>query len=169
MKTAILLASVANMFPAAFMSDTCEVVNVRVDGNVIRVNKSDYIADQAEDGAKSMTLVKRGEDADAEQSVGGVTIGAGYPDGMDPVAAPSAPDFTGTTPPPETLDPVKNAVAPAAPSPGSFLVSKEGEGKKAKYFVVDATGAKIERDGIDHENGYSTEQAAWRATLDLPR
>lgn len=163
----LLLASVAMVAPVAFMSETCETVLIKgKDGKPVRVNKSDYDADQAEGGAKEMTLFKGGDDAD--QAVTGEPVKTFDQLGMQPVAAPSAPDFSGGG---ETsslpVDPRKEAAAPVAPSPNQRLVSKEGTGKNTKYFVVDGTGAKIEMDGVN-KDGYATEKEAWDAIMALP-
>lgn len=164
---AILLATVASVIGRAFMSDACETVLVTRKGNKgkVRVNKADYDADQADDGAKVMTLAKD----EAEQSApNGVQALTGFPEGVTPTAAPSAPDFTGggeVSPP--VIDPSKDAVAPTAPSPNQRLVAKEGNGKSAKFFVVDGTGTKLEMDGIDPA-GYATDAEAWKAIMALP-
>jgi len=167
---AILLASAAMAFGRAFMSDVCEVVMVTIKGagsKPVRVNKSDYDADQAEGGAKTMTLHKE----EAEQPVpGGIEANVGYPEGITPTATPSAPDFS-PAPGSDTLapviDPNKNAAAPAAPVPNQRLVSKEGSGKNARFFVTDGTGEKLVNDAID-PNGYPTDALAWQAVMALP-
>jgi hypothetical protein len=160
MKT-ILFASAATVAALAFMSDTVETVNVKgADGQPLRINKSDYDADQADDGAKAYTLHK----SEAEQSVGSVPLQPLAP-GIDPVAAPSAPDFSGgegVTPLP--IDPLKNAAAPTVPSPNQRLVAKEG----TKFFVVDGSGEKITDLASIETKGYKTEAEAWKAIMDLP-
>lgn len=157
-----LLASTAAM---AFMSsEFVEVVTVKgQDGKPLRVNKSDYDADQAEGGAKAYTLHKD----EAEQSTAS-PVQMIDPAQQQPLAAPSAPDFNGPNDDPNALiDPLKNAIAPSAPSPNQRLVSKEGKAGKERYFVVDGSGARITMDGIDPA-GYETEQGAWKAIMDLP-
>jgi hypothetical protein len=161
----ILFATTALAAPTAFMSETLEVVNIKgADGKPVRVNKSDYDADQA--GDKKMTLHKD----EAEPAVAGVQSG-GWPDNLPPMAAPAAPDFNGPQDAgnePPLIDPVKNAVAPPAPPPNSLFVIKEGTGTKAKFVVVDGTGAKVtDRAGID-KDGYATELAAQQAIAALP-
>lgn len=164
---AILLASAASVIGRAFMSDVCETVIVTRKGSSakVRVNKSDYDRDQAEGGAKEMTLSKD----EAEQSVAsGVQAPAAWPEGMTPVAAPAAPDYSGgDDTSPVVKDPVKDAAAPTAPPANTRLVAQEGKGAKAKFFVVDGTGAKLAIDGVNPD-GYATDGEAWQAILALP-
>lgn len=160
----IIFATAAATAALAYSADLVETVTVKgSDGAPLRINKADYDADQAEDGAKAYTLHK----TDAEQSVPGGGVQTFEQLGIPPVAAPSAPDFSGGGAPAIPIDPAKNAAAPVAPSPGQKLVTKEGTGTKERWFVVDATGTKLTGDGIE-EKGYTDEKAAWDAALALP-
>lgn len=167
MKSFHLLASVAAIVPCAF-NNTCEVVNiVGEDGNPVRVNKEDYDADQAEGGAKAMKLHKE----DADQPVSGEPVPSETPKGVVPVAAPSAPNFSGgeQAAPPLPIDPVKQAAAPATPAPDQKFVAKEGTGRNAKFHVVNAAGEKITGMAGIEDGGYTSEQDAWAAVMALPR
>lgn len=160
MKTT-LLASIASVIPMAFMSaDVCEVVSIEgADGKPVRVNKSDYDADQAEGGAKSMTLHKEQPD----QSVAGQVV-IPPPAGVTIPPAPAAPNFVPATDAAGQPLPVGAPVPPTTPAPNAKLVMKEGR----KYYVVDTTGAKITgTDGID-EAGYASEADAIAAINALP-
>ena len=162
---AILLASCATGIAAAraFMSDIVETVTIKGPNGALRVNKSDYDRDQADGGAKSMTLHKD----EAEQSVGAnISNTQPLPGNVMPVAAPSAPDFTSHDAAPPIIDPVRNAVAPVQPSPGQLLVSKEGTGAKTRYFVVDGTGNKVTDNPKVEVKGYVTDAEAWQAAVD---
>ena len=153
-----------------YMSEMCEVVNAKAKGSsdVVRVNKSDFDADQAKDAADRMySPVKTGDEP--EQSIAASAAPTFEQIGMDPQAAPSAPDFspvesTETV----TIDPAKNAAAPSVTAPNQRLVMKKG----AKFFVVDDKGEKLTAEqagGTIDEGGYKTEQEAWNAILALPR
>lgn len=162
----LLLASVAMVAPVAFMSETCETVLIKgKGGDAVRVNKSDYDADQASD-KPTMTLHK--DDDGPSLGAPGEPVKTFDQLGMAPVAAPSAPDFTGGGEvAPTPMDPNKDAAAPVAPSPNQRLVSKEGTGRNTKYFVVDGTGTKLTMDGVNTD-GYATEKEAWDAIMALP-
>lgn len=166
MKTYLMLALGTVAVVRAFMSEIAETVIINGPNGPVRVNKSDYDADQSDKGAKSMTLHK-------EQSIDALTGGGqqiGYPPGTQPTAAPSAPNFGnavehGAAP---VIDPNKNAVAPSTPSPNTLLVAKEGTEKKPRFFVVDGTGAHVEAPSID-KDGYETEANAWAAAMAVMR
>lgn len=162
---AFLMASVASVIGRAFMSDVCETVQIKGDdGQPLRVNKSAFDADQA--GDKTMKLYTK--DKEGEQSIPGGPVPTTFPEGVPITAAPAAPDFSppaDDTPPP--IDERKNAVAPTAPSANTPLVAHEGTGAKKRFYVVDGTGAKIAKDGIDTD-GYKTEAEAWNAIMALP-
>lgn len=163
MRIATMIALMLTASPRAYMSDHCETVIVKgADGQPLRVNKADYDADQAEGGAKSMTLIK---DQDQTQ-FSGAAVQTFDQLGIAPVAAPSAPDFSGGATAPAVVDPRKDAAAPVAPSPNQRLVAKEGNGAKAKYFIIDGTGTKLEGPGIEAA-GYSDEGTAWAAVMAL--
>lgn len=125
------------------------------DGNPVRVNQSDYEADQAEDGAKSMALYK-GKETEPVAPVGD--------NGIPPVStttpippAPSAP--VNVLPAGTPVPPVQTN-----PSANQRLVAEIGK----KFFVVDGGGNKItDLDGIDAK-GYATSDAAWAAVRALP-
>jgi hypothetical protein len=163
MKKIALLASVGASIATAFnnpTSDTCETVLVEGgDCGPVRVNKSDFDADQASDKPQyKLATVKEAakveNDVPADPLVGG-----------PPLAAPSAPDFSGERKEPENIDPLKNAAAPTAGSPNQRLVFKEGK----KFYVVDGGGNKITdmAPNIDPA-GYATEELAWTAIRALP-
>jgi len=176
-----LFASAASVVVAAFMSDAAlEVVTVvGENGDPLRINKADYLADQAEGGEGKWTL----HDDEALQANGAGAV-IGLPGNVTMPAAPAAPDFsTGGTTTPETVDPNKNAVAPAIPSAGQKLVQKNGTGSKAKFIIVVAVGdgtftpltnaalndpAKPNNSPTIDEGGYATEKDAWNAIMALP-
>ncbi len=154
----IMYAALASTAALAFMSDVEEIVLVKgADGKPVRTSKAAFDADQAEGGEKTMTEYKG--KVEAEPSVPAGTVPIGGP----PLAAPSAPNFGGGTDPDANIDPLKNAVAPAANAPNARLVMKIG----AKFFVVGPDGAKLDIDGIDVK-GYQTEEGAWQAVRQLP-
>jgi len=135
----------------------------------IRVNKTDYEADQAEDGAGEMKLFKGKDPADDAPSTGGRSdvnvTGNGEGGEVQTTAAPSAPDLSsgsGTTPP---TDQVKQAAAPASTTADQLLVMRSTKGNtKGKFVICDGTGVPITGDrakalDID-EKGYDTQDAA---------
>jgi len=158
----ILLASCGMAVAVrAFMSDIVEVVTITGPNGPLRVNKADYDADQADE--KKMKLHKD----EAEQSVGAnVSNTQPLPDGVLPVAAPSAPDFTAHEDAPAIIDPVRNAVAPVQPSPGQLLVAKEGTGAKTRYFIVDGAGNKVTDNPKVEVKGYASDTDAWKAAVE---
>jgi hypothetical protein len=175
-----LFASVASVIAVAFMSDAAlEVVTVVGEGGEpLRINKSDYDADQAEGGAKQWTLH---DDEPLQANGAGAAIG--LPGNISMPAAPAAPDFSSGGGTPETIDPNKNAVAPALPSPGQKLVQKNGSGKTAKFVIVVAQGdgtflpltnealndpAKPNTSPTIEEGGYASDKDAWNAIMSLP-
>ena len=88
----VVVVAVAMVAPVAFMSETTETVLIKgADGKPLRVNKSDYDADQASD-KPSMTLHK--DDDGPSLGSSGEPVKTFADLGMPPVAAPSAPDFT---------------------------------------------------------------------------
>ena len=147
---------------------TTETVLVKGSDGPIRVNKSDFDADQA--GDKTMTEFK-GKDPTEGDNDGKVARGTASDvnvtgaHGVQTTAAPSAPDFSGgdaTRPLP--MYETKNAAAPAATTADQLLVMKQGSGKSAKFFITDGMGQKITGDrakllGIE-EAGYDSEEAA---------
>lgn len=162
--TAILLASTA----IGYMSETCEVVLAKIKGSSdpVRVNKSDFDADQEKPSGERQYSKYSGKD-EAEQS-NASTAGKTFEElGVEPTAAPSAPDFSaGTNEAPLPVDPEKDAVAPSIAPPNQLLVMKEGN----KFFVVNGMGQKVEDvAGIDNDAGYKTEKAAKDAIAALPR
>lgn len=158
-----LFASVASVTVSAFMSAPLETVTVvGQDGNPLRINKSDYDADQAEGGAKRYEL----HDDSAPQAIGAGAV-FNLPPGVSQPAAPAAPTTVQGD-----IDANKGAVAPTAPSLGQKLVQMTGTGKNAKYFVVTAAegGAFPKLTGVAgiDENGYKTDKEAWDAIMSLP-
>lgn len=158
----------------AFMSDVCETVQIKgAGGEPVRVNKSDYDADQDSDKPTMKLFTK---DNEGEQTVPPIPAASGFPEGATPTAAPIAPNFgaiDGNAPnqqgaQPLTMDPEKQAAAPTAPSPEQLVVVKEGTTRKPVYFVVNGTGEKVERTGLE-KDGYATEADAWAAIVALPR
>lgn len=129
----------------------------------IRVNKSDFDADQ--EGDKKMSLYT-GKDGENEAPAGGGTssdVNLTNAGGVQTTAAPSAPNFSGPTDAdPLPMDPVKNAAAPAATTSDELLVMKSGK----KFYICDGLGNKVTGDrakllGVD-ETGYDSEEAAKR-------
>lgn len=161
----LLLMSVA---PIAFNSAPLETVTVvGQDGEPLRINKTDYEADQAPGGAKKFEL-----HTDEAPQANGAGVALPVPDNITQPAAPAAPDFTSNDQQTDAIDPHKNAAVPPAPSIGQKLVQKEGEGKKAKFFVVtaDADGTFPKLTGVAgiDEAGYATDREAWNAIMALP-
>lgn len=132
------------------------------DGKGLRVNKSDFDADQAKD-KPTYTEFK----GDAENEVGGdgasSDVNVTGANGVQTTAAPSAPNFGGgPDSDPLPIDPVKNAAAPSATTADQLLVMKSGK----KWFIADGMGNKVTGDrakllGIE-EGGYDSEEAAHR-------
>lgn len=164
MKRIALLAGAALPLLTAFTSETCETVTVKgKDGHPLRINKSDFDADQADDGAKQYTLHK--DDDGPAKAASGEPVQTFEQLGIPPVAAPSAPDFSGGQSAPIPIDPNKQAAAPVAPTPSQLLVMKSG----SKYIVTDATGTPVkDRPGIENE-GYKTEALALAAVAAAPQ
>ncbi len=144
-----------------------ETVLVKGSDGPIRVNKSDFDADQ--EGDKNYTLYKGKNDADTTVARGARSdvnvTGQGENGGeVQTTAAPSAPDFSSPAGSEQPIDKVKNAAAPTSTTADQILVMKQGSGKNAKYFLTDGMGQKITGDRakllkID-ENGYDSEEAA---------
>lgn len=143
---------------AAFMSETVETVTV----GGVRVNKSDYEADQQKPAGERQWKGSLAKESEQSEAVGT----AGVMDTSDgpPLAAPSAPNFGGEDDgvAPAPIDPLKGAVAPTTGTADQRLVLK----RKDRYFVVDAKGENVTDDGIEAK-GYTTEAAAWKAIKDL--
>jgi hypothetical protein len=163
MRNYLLAHSGSWALSAAFMSETCEVILAQSKGGkTVRVNKADFEADQ-ELPAKERAYKPyegRDEPAQSEPATAGLIDTSDGP----PLAAPSAPHFGGEdAPAPAPVDPLKGAVAPTTGTADQRLVMKRGK----KYFVVDAKGENITGDGIE-KDGYTTEDAAWKAIKDLP-
>lgn len=77
-------------------------------------------------------------------------------------ADPSAYTLVGA---PAAAPAVEPAAAPAVVAlPGKVLVSKEGAGAKARFFLTDEAGTKLVGEGIE-DNGYDTDALAWEAAL----
>lgn len=167
MKISILAFAAASL-AVGFMSETTEVVLVTVKGSKgkVRINKSDFDADQAlpvEDQQYSAATA----DDDVEQSdaAGVKTFAELKPEGVRVQAAPSAPNFNGAEGQVKpVVDESTGAIAPVAPSGNSRIVMREGN----KFFVCDGMGIKL-TDGSVDEAGYKSEKAAQDAIAKLPR
>lgn len=148
----ILLASVASVFPIAFMSDTCEVVVV----NGVRINKEDYDADPDKYGK----IDKKATEAETTPPVAGVQTNVAP--GVIVPPAPSAPDFVPQPPVNAQGNPINpgEPVPPTVPAPNALLVKKDG----TKFFIVDAQGNKVTHADIE-EKGYKDEGSAWAAAM----
>lgn len=136
---ALTAAIVSVITTRAFMSDTCETVNVvGADGQSLIINKSDY------DNDPTAYKLYKGDDVPIAPPIGQPIT---PPPGVIVPPAPSAPDFI-------------NAVAPASPSVGQLLILAEGDGAKKRFFICDVTGTKVkDKPGIEND-GYKTEDAA---------
>ena len=161
---AMLAASVA----LGFMVDTTEVVLVTVKGSTgkVRINKSDFDADQAlPTGERQYTAAKADDNVEQSDATGVKTFSDLESEGVRVQAAPSAPNFNngddGVKP---IIDEETGAIAPIAPSPNSRIVMREGD----KFFVCDGMGIKL-TDGSVEEKGYKSEKAAQDAIAKLPR
>lgn len=160
-KITALLTSAAVI---GFMSETCEVVLVSGKDGPVRVNKSDFDTDQEKPTGERQYSAYRGKQ-EAEQADASNGRKSFEELGVEPIAAPSAPDFTpGESDAPLPVDPTKNAVAPSLAAPNDLLVMKEGN----KFFVVNGVGAKQEIDGIDAA-GYKTQALAQEAISKIVR
>lgn len=166
------------MHVRAFMNGTCETVVIVTDAGPVVINKSDYDRNPDQFTLHDAAAV----DPNALRNDGPTIaefIAAGYPASNYPpkgyaskstveeIAAAVA-DEAANQPQPATPAPAVAPLAEVAKEAGatapSFLVMKDGK----KHFVVDATGAKAEAEGIDSK-GYANEQDAWNAILALPR
>lgn len=157
----LLMASTCLAFGIGYESEVVETVVV----GGVRYNKADYEADQAlPEGQRQIKgSLSKAASADPEkQSTPAGVLETGGP----PLAAPSAPDFSGGGTDAQQIDPLKDAAAPVAHGENARLVLKSGSGAKP-YKVVDGAGNPIEMDGIDPK-GYATEQGAWDAIRALP-
>lgn len=170
-----MLNSILFMFAVyarAFMNGTCETVVIVTEAGPVVINKSDYDANP--DG---YTLHDPASDPVALRDDGPTIaefIAAGYPASAYPpvgYASKSTVEEIAAaqpqTPAPAPAVATLAEVAAAAGAP-SLMVMKEGKGKEAKHFVVNAAGEKAVTDGIDAA-GYANEQDAWNAILALPR
>jgi hypothetical protein len=151
----LLLASAVSLCAVAFMSDVCETVLIKgADGKPLRVNKSDYDADQAEGGEKKMTLHTEDKKEQPDPIVGETVVSV-HPELTIP-PAPSAPTFV-------------NPVAPSTANTDTLMVAKHGTGKAAKFFVVRPDGSKIEDMRDVNKDGYDTEPLAWAAVMEVKK
>lgn len=158
-----LLASVA----AVFSSEICETVTIQTENGPVRVNKSDYDADQAEGGAKSMTLATEKQAAPVADAETQTPQTVGQTDGAGAVVVPA----DGLTVPPAPSAPVNalggdesKVATPNTLAPNTLLVIKDGK----KFYVVRPTGEKVtDVEGIDAA-GYASEEAARNAINALP-
>jgi len=131
----------------------------------IRVNKSDFDADQ--EGDKTMSLYKGAATPDDTKSgASDVNVThAGTGGEVQTTAAPSAPNFSTGDAQTMPMDDTKNAAAPATTTDDQLLVMKSTKGKtKGKFVIANGVGQPITGDrakllDID-EDGYDTEAAA---------
>jgi hypothetical protein len=147
---AILLASAAvAVLPRAFMSEICETVVVKVKGSTdpVRVNKSDFDADQAKGGKGIYTLNEKATDEQTDPVAGGVFVPVA--EGLKIPPAPSAPAFV-------------NPVSPTTATADTLFVTK-GKGAKGKFFVVGPDAMPIANMKDIDPAGYETEELAWAA------
>lgn len=159
-----MLAMLAASTSLGFMSDTCEVVLAKIKGSSdpVRVNKDAFDADQEKPAGDREYSPYKGSD-EPEQSFAGDPRRTFEELGIDPVAAPSAPDFSGgADEAPLPIDPNKNAAAQQTIPSGQCLVMKKGR----KFIIVDAEGNPVEDEGVQ-KDGYITEKDAWEAVVKL--
>lgn len=142
---AALLA--ASAMPVAYMTETVETVMVKgSDGKPLRVNRTDYDADQSSD-TPTMTLHK--SDKDAQPTPDTVATAAAAPEGVTQLPSPSAVD-NGT---------IMQDAAPVAGLPNQLAVAKKGN----KIIVVNATDGTPYTDIRIDPKGYDDDAAAWLA------
>lgn len=142
-----------------------ETVDVEGKDGPVRVNRSDFEADQ--EGEKNYKIAKKGGGKSAAPTHSDVNrTGEGQDGKVQTTAAPSAPDFSrpasASTDP---IDPVKNAAAPTHTTADELLVMKITTGKnKGKFTIVDGHGQKLPDDQVTlfklGENVFDTEVAA---------
>lgn len=166
-----ILALAASSIAIGFMSEVTDVVYATMKGSSdpVRVNKSDFDADQEKPSGERQYGEYKGKDEPAQSAAGASAQPFEALEGVRPQAAPSAPDFTSGEP---TVKPIideqKGAIAPAVPSANSRLVMKEGN----KFFIVDGMGVKLTAEAVGgdiDEEGYKSEKAAQDAIARLPR
>jgi hypothetical protein len=174
------------MHVRAFMNGTCETVVIVTDAGPVVINKSDYDANPAQymlhdagalrdDGPTIAEFIAAGYSASNYPPQGYASkstveeIAAAVADEAAKIAAAQPPQTPAPAPAAATLAQVATeggATVPAsAASP--LMVMKEGKGKEAKHFVVNAAGEKVVAEGIDAA-GYAMEQDAWNAIIALP-
>ena len=151
------------------MNDTCETMWASGPDGPVKVNVSDFEADQEKPkGERQWSKLAESKQPD-EPETPPQTIGVdtGTMGNGPALAAPSAPHF-GEAQNPDNIDPLKNAVAPAVTPTGLYVMMLGKGNAKKKYFVVDQTGAKVtDKAGIEAD-GYETEVQAQKAINDLP-
>ena len=166
-----LLATAA--FPVAF-NDGCETVVIRTAGGDVRVNRSDYDADQAKGGEKKMRLAsdaKQDDNNTASTVDQANAVNTAVAPEAQPIPAPSAPNFAAPVDSPavQAVDPTTGAAVPTVPSPGQYFMVEEGTGAKKKIFVTRADGSKVDDVmGID-PRGYPSADDAMKAVAALPQ
>lgn len=148
----MLLASAVTAIHAVFVSEVLETVVV----GGVRINKADYEADQQKPaGEREYSGTVNKTETAKDNAAPTVTTGPSLslPEGGQTVPAPSAPvSVLGDA-----------TVAPTIPSPDQLLVAKEGEGKKARFFVVRTDGSRVEDDQLIDKAGYTDDKLAWAA------
>lgn len=139
-------------------NETCKTVLIKSKNGPVRVNESDYLADQAEGGANEMTLHKD----DAKEQPEPVTANTVTIDPNKPVpVSPSAPNLIA----PENPVPPGPA-APVVASPNTRSIAKQGK----KWFIVNENGERLtEFPGLISDKGYDTEEEARHVLTLLPR
>lgn len=151
---AILLASVA---VTAFMSDTLETVTIQTENGPVRVNKSDYDADQNSD----KPTMKLATDAQQEKTPDVVPAGAVTAPAIPVPPAPSAPGFNPAYP--EGQAPNANIATPTTATTDQLGVVKTGK----KFYVVTVhDGKRFEGERIN-KDGYDTSELAWDAVKQM--
>ena len=156
-----LLSSVS----AVFSSDICETVTIQTANGPVRVNKSDYDADQAEGGANEMKLATKAATAETQDAENATvqTVGANgagvVPAGNIPVPpAPSAPVTA------LGGEEGGNVATPTTVAPNTLMVIKDGK----KFYAVRPDGSRVEDIEAIDKAGYASEAAAWEAIRALP-
>lgn len=164
MKRIIYLAG-ASLGALAYSHGRSETTLVQGKDGPVRVNKSDFDADQEKPAGDRQFKAHKGDDDTATARGARSDVNASGAGGVVTTAAPSAPDFSGPEGgAPTPIDETKNAAAPVSTTADQILVMKGGTDKKPRWFLADGmgnkiTGAKATKLGID-ENGYDTQEAA---------
>lgn len=147
------------------MSDILKTMLIQGKDGPIRINATDFNKDEHKEYKP-----KKSDEPIVEGITATTVIAA--PDNVTAPPAPSTPPQFATPGAQPELDvqlaPGANTTpTPPQVTPQTFvadaqqrLVSKQGK----KYFIVNASGDKIEAEGIN-KDGYATEQEAWAAAV----